>query len=243
MVLYNSCGDRDIHTRIHSLCSLVYTSDPTGFIEHINQLFRECRGYVSDDDGDEETGTELTTQLESTLSVIEEGIQLMEGSPYDNDIHLLSSIRREGIKLIREIVLGTNDCTMPPVAVHPFRIVCRTGAAGRPRTILNIDQVELMRTCGYKWEDIADDLQVSRTTLWRRVKELGIPLERYTEISDADLDDAVSSIQQQNPNCGQGLLQGYLRERGIYIQRRLRESVARTNPCRRALRWHQVISR
>ena len=196
---------------IHSLCSLVYTSDPTGFIEHIHQLFRECRGYVSDDDGDEETGTELTTQLGSTLSVIEEGIQLMEGSPYNNDIHLLSSIRKEGIKLIREIVLGTNDWTI--------RIVCRTGAAGRPRTILNIDQVELMRTCGYKWEDIADDLQVSRTTLWRRVKEMGIPLERYTEISDADLDDAVSSIQQQNPNCGQGLLQGYLREHGNYIQR------------------------
>jgi len=62
-----------------------------------------------------------------------------------------------------------------------------------------------------------------------------------SEISDADLDDAVSSIQQQNPNCGQGVLQGYLRERGIYIQRQqLRESVARTDPCRT---WHQVISR
>ena len=102
-----------------------------------------------------------------------------------------------------------------------------------PSYYFGIDQVELMGTCVYKWEDIADALQVSRTTLWRCVKELGIPLERYTEISDADLDDAVSSIQQQNPNCGQGLLQGYLRERGIYIQRRLRESVARTNPCRR----------
>ena len=90
----------------------LYLRIPTKFIEHIHQLLRECRRYVSDDDGDEETGTELTTQLESTLSVIEEGIQLMEGSPYDNDIHLLSSIRREGIKLIREIVLGTNDCTM-----------------------------------------------------------------------------------------------------------------------------------
>ena len=217
---------------------------PTEFIEHCHQLFHECRRYLSDDEADEERGTELTTQLESTLNVIEEGIQLMEGLQYDDDICLLSSIRREGIKLIREIVLGTNDCTMPPVAVHPFRIICRTGAAGRPRVILNIDQVELMRTCGYKWEDIADALQVSRTTLWRRVKEMGIPLERYTEISDADLDDAVSSIQQQNPNCGQGLLQGYLRERGICIQRqRLRESVVRTDPCRRALRWHQVISR
>ena len=109
------------------------------------------------------------------------------------------------------------------------RIVSRTRAAGRPCVILNIDQVELMRSCGYKWEDIADVLQVSRITLWRRVKEMGNPLERYTEISDADL-DAVSSIQYQNPNCG--LLQGYLRECGICIQRqRLRESVVRTDPC------------
>ena len=53
-------------------------------------------------------GTELTTQFESALNVIEEGIQFMEGLQYDDDIRLLSSIRREGIKLIREIVLGTN---------------------------------------------------------------------------------------------------------------------------------------
>jgi len=168
----------------------------------------------------------------------------MEGSPFDNDICLLSSMRKEGIQLIREIVLGANDCTIPPVAVRPFRIVCRTGTAGRPCIILNLEQIELMRTCGYKWEDIANALQVSRTTLWRRVKEMGIPLEKYTDISDANLDDVVSSIQQQNPNCGQGLLQGYLREYGIHVQRqRLWESVTRTDPCRRALRWHQVISR
>ena len=45
---------------------------PTEFIEHCHQLFRECRRYLSDDEADEERGTELTTQLESTLNVIEE---------------------------------------------------------------------------------------------------------------------------------------------------------------------------
>ena len=42
-------------------------------------------------------GTELTTQFESALNVIEEGIQFMEGLQYDDDIGLLSIIRREGI--------------------------------------------------------------------------------------------------------------------------------------------------
>ena len=33
--------------------------------------------------------------------MMEEGIKLMEGSPFDNDICLLSSMRKEGIKLER----------------------------------------------------------------------------------------------------------------------------------------------
>lgn len=45
----------------------------------------------------------------------------------------IKQIKERRIKLIQGIVLGTTDCTMQPVAVHPFRIVYITGAAGRPR--------------------------------------------------------------------------------------------------------------
>ena len=54
----------------------------------------------------------------------------------------------------------------------------------------------------------------------------------------------ISQIQRANPNCGQQLLCGYLRDRGIYVQlHRVRGSVARTDPVRTAFRWQQVISR
>ena len=65
----------------------------------------------------------------------------------------------------------------------------------------------------------------------------GHSLREVHRISDADLIDAVCSIQEQNPNCGQELLQGYFSKRGICIQcQRLQESVSITDPCQRTLR-------
>lgn len=55
---------------------------------------------------------------------------------------------------------------------------------------------------------------------------------------------ALSQFQSDYPNCGQQLILGHLRDKGISVQRyRLRESIARTDPLRRLVRWHQVVSR
>lgn len=54
----------------------------------------------------------------------------------------------------------------------------------------------------------------------------------------------MTRIQHDYPNCGQQLIRGYLRNQGICVQRsRLRESIQRTDPLRRLVRWHQVVSR
>ena len=59
---------------------------------------------------------------------------------------------------------------------------------GRPRFIINLDQVELLRSCGYTWNEVANAIQVSRTTVWRRLKESGVTLQRFSDISDSELD-------------------------------------------------------
>lgn len=71
-----------------------------------------------------------------------------------------------------------------------------------------------------------------------------LPIQKYSEISDDELDSHLSQIQKEHPDCGQPLLHGYLKDRGILVQhQQLRESMARTDPLRQHIRWHQVVSR
>ena len=85
---------------------------------------------------------------------------------------------------------------------------------------------------------------VGRTTLWRRFHDLGIPIDKYSDISDSSLDCLVSEVQRSNPNIGVSMLQGYLKSQSCNVQRRrIRESVLRVCPMRAMVRWHQTISR
>lgn len=71
--------------------------------------------------------------------------------------------------------------------VSNIRNVLSTGRAGRPRVIINIEQIELLRGSNFTWEEIAQIVGISRTTIWRRCRDLGIPLQKYSEISDQEL--------------------------------------------------------
>ena len=122
--------------------------------------------------------------------------------------------------------------------------VIKTGKLGRPSIHINIDYVELLHGAGYTLTDIACALQISRSTLWRRLQEIGVTLNGYSTISDSELDTIVRYYQETNPNCGQILLSGYLRSRGIIIQRRrIGGNVCRVDPLRQRIRWHPAITR
>jgi len=76
------------------------------------------------------------------------------------------------------------------------------------------------------------------------LNEADYEIEKFTDISDDELDSILRRLQRDHPNCGQQLLQGYLRQTGVIVQcRRLRKSVARTDPIRRYVHWHQVVMR
>ena len=107
--------------------------------------------------------------------------------------------------------------------------VVYSGLPGRPTLMVNVNQVELLRNAGYTWQDIAQYLQVSRSTLWRRLHEGNLRFDRYTDISDHDLDRIVTTIQDEHPNFGQTLMNGYLVGIGICVQQyRLRAALTRT---------------
>ena len=118
------------------------------------------------------------------------------------------------------------------------------GGPGRPRIVINMEMVELLRSTNFTWDEIAKLVGVSRSTLWRRLSEHDGTPHYFSDISDDILDSIISQYQNRNPHTGQTILKGYLESIGIRVQRqRIRESVWRTDPLRRLVRWREPLSR
>ena len=82
---------------------------------------------------------------------------------------------------------NTPNCTHLAVYLvsSPERTV--NGRPGRPKNEIDEETLLHFRALGYKWKDIAELLLVSRLTLWRRVRELGISEETgFTIIGNTD---------------------------------------------------------
>ena len=216
---------------------------PQPFVQAVQQLITDCGNHIARPSAQMQDSQYLLSQLEVTLLILEEGMQLLSSSVFESEYMLLSRFRSSIMQCIRTMQYGFNDCTVPPIVLSSYNLHY-TGLPGRPKIVLNIDTVEFLRHCGYTWCEVAQCLQISRTTLWRHLKDINYQIQKYSEISDDELDSYLIQIQKENPNCGQQLLHGYLKAKGILVQRyRLRESVARTDPLRRHIRWHQVVSR
>ena len=213
----------------------------------VQQLVNDCERHFNSSSFRVSTmsADALLIRLESTISTVEEGINLLSASAlFSAELALLSTFRRSLARCLRTLQYGINDCTVPPICIPSSTTQHYSGFRGRPTILLNLETVELLRSSGYTWDEIASSLQVSRTTLWRRLNEANYEIKRFTDISDDELDSILRELQINYPNCGQQLLQGYLRQRGVIVQRRrLRESVARTDPIRRHVRWHQVVTK
>lgn len=215
---------------------------PRSFMTEYQALNNDCDRHQRNDVGTSDSSG-LISQADTMLSIVEEGLQLLRMSVHETEYSLLLGMRRDLSRHLRLLLYGFNDCTVPSIAISTYSLQY-SGAAGRPRIIVNIDTVEFLRSCGYTWNQVAHALQVSRSTLWRRLKEADYEINKYTDISDDELDSIIAQIQRENPNCGLQLMYGYLRDRGVHVQRyRLRESALRIDPLRRMVRWQQVVSR
>lgn len=119
----------------------------------------------------------------------------------------------------------------------------KKATGGRPLLLVTQGQIERLVTLGFSQTKIANLLGVSRTTLWRRMRELHIE-RQYDAISDQALDDMATDYRREHPYTGEKELIGHLRSCELHIQRfRIRESIHRTDPINTALRWHDNINR
>ena len=56
---------------------------------------------------------------------------------------------------------------------------------------MGINDILELRALYYKWTKIATILELSRTTLYRRLEEAGVSSDDYTQVSDEQLDEVI----------------------------------------------------
>ena len=77
---------------------------------------------------------------------------------------------------------------------------------GRPSLDIEIEDIEFLRSLRFSLTAIAEILKVSRSTIYRRMEEYGVPFDKYSNISDRVLDEIMTDIKQHHPNDGEKVI-------------------------------------
>jgi len=158
----------------------------------------------------------------------------------------LGNIQSRFLSLYQQLLMHSqriSNCSVVAIGVeHP--VSHSASGRGRPKICVNLELVELLHSAGFKLQEIAKSLMISRVTLWRRLCEEGVILTSYSGMSDDELDGIVKDIKRIHPFSGFSLLFGTIKSRGINIQcHRLRDSIRRVDPIRTNVRLNQVVQR
>ena len=145
----------------------------------LTQLAREIRGYTFS----RSDRQRLTSRIESIY---------LDAVTVDGGVATISATVFQ--KLSQCITLLEEDQALPDSTVV---------ARGRPRILLSREQIEHLLDLGLTTVAIARVIGISRSTLARRMKEMGLLVSnKYSCISDEELDDLVRNISLQFPGCG-----------------------------------------
>ena len=71
---------------------------------------------------------------------------------------------------------------------------------------------------------IARDLGVSRPVLYKFMRENGISHEKYSLLSEQEVQNSVAEVKKNHPNAGEVMVQGYLQSQGLTLQRHKQEN-------------------
>ena len=102
---------------------------------------------------------------------------------------------------------------------------------GRPPKEICLDDVKYL-SLGISRTKVADILGVSRQTLYNRIKGCSNPeaFNRFSDLSDSELDSLISSVKETHPNDGEVMVAGHLLSCGVRVPRvRLRASIHRVD--------------
>ena len=103
---------------------------------------------------------------------------------------------------------------------------------GRPRFKISKEQLDFFVESGFTVPNIAGLLNVSCSTVERRMREFSISVRnKYSSVSDEELDNIILDIKRNFPNAGYKRMNGFLSQRGYTVQQhRVIESMRRVDP-------------
>ena len=112
---------------------------------------------------------------------------------------------------------------------------------GRPRVDVTVENILEWRKLDFTWSKIAKLLEISRSTLYRRLQEAGISTDKCTPISNTQLDVLIKVIEQDHPNDA---CQRDLSRQGVSVRRQmLRDSIHRIDHEQVVARRRNIIHR
>jgi len=107
----------------------------------------ECENHIYQNNQNHSFSSEiLVSHIESALSTVEEGMQLLAFSSYLSEHSLLLQMHSSLTRYSH--LLGVNDCTIQPIAIDSYTLQHST-SVGRPKMQLKLNKVELLKSCGY----------------------------------------------------------------------------------------------
>ncbi|XP_019622600.1 PREDICTED: uncharacterized protein LOC109468721 isoform X2 [Branchiostoma belcheri] len=213
-------------------------------LENADSVWREARDVLNS-----ASSLRAMTDVEQELQRSVSEIRLMRvrldrlrGEDVTPSIH--------GIKIELRRLQETLSTTMEEIRqqildVSQQRIPEVQATGGRPRFIIDPGELTESFQAGVAFHVAARIQGVSDSTLYRRRRELGLlQRERYTNISDEDLDTRMRSILENDSNCGRNLAMGALRSDGVVVPtRRVSESLQRVGGPMIAARWQRPVER
>ena len=110
--------------------------------------------------------------------------------------------------------------------------ILHSGQQGRPRYFISKEKLEFLLDMKFTSGEITSMLYVSESTIKRGMREYGTFVrQRYSDISEYELDKIFEGIMREFPNSGYKRITGLLQNGGYRIQQnRIRESMRRVNP-------------
>ena len=120
-----------------------------------------------------------------------------------------------------------------------------SGLPGRPKLSFDMEDLQCLQSIGLSLTKISEIFGISRSTLYRRMQEVGFTdRNRFSMCSDEELDGIIANLKSTLPHVGERIIIGHIRSLGLCIQReRIRQSIQRIDPVNTSLRWHLHISR
>lgn len=206
-------------------------------LERIEQLFGNMDG-----------GINLNSML-CQITVLDQVVSFLRTVAEDDDAdrHIWLTLAGIFSELLTIIKLCHLELLERPTVISGLNCEVRqTGQPGRPSFNISAEMLEDLRGYGFSWTKIARMLGVSRWTIHRRVRDMGLTnLVEFTLISDDELDALVSSyINRHGDNSGQVYIIGYLRSLGIRVQRhRVRECITQLSPDNVMRLWGAIVHR